>query len=246
MKPKVSIIIVQYRNKKVLKDCLNSIKKNVIIKHQVIVVDNDQNNIGFGAGCNKGSKIAKADYLFFLNPDTIVLKNCIEKLVQFLEIHPKASAAAPLLLDKNKNAYPIHGTNNLTPLRGIFALSFINKYFQDNPISQKYWINVTGLTKPIKVQVLPGSAFLIRKQIFENFNGFDENFFLYFEESDLFYRLTQGNHSLFILPSAKLIHLWGKSTPKSAKIRKIFNQSRFYYFKKHFGLLKALLVELFV
>lgn len=246
MKPKVSIIIVQYRNKKVLKDCLKSIKKNVTIKHQVIVVDNDQNNIGFGAGCNKGSKIAQADYLFFLNPDTIILNDCLEKLVQFLDQHQTVSAVAPLLLDKNKKVYPIQGTNNLTPLRGAFAFSFINKYFKDNPISKSYWINVTGLTKPIKAQVLPGSAFLIRKKVFNQFKGFDPNFFLYFEESDLFYRMTKKGHQLYILPQAKLIHLWGKSTPKSAKIRKIFNQSRFYYFKKHFGLLEALLVELFV
>ena len=246
MKPKVSIIIVHYKNKTVLKECLNSIKKNVKVSHQVVVVDNDKNNIGFGAGCNKGAKTAKANYLFFLNPDTILLKNCLERLTKFLDTQPKVSAVAPILLNKEKKPYPIQGTNNLTPLRGIFALSFLNKYWSNNPISKSYWINVLNETKPIKVQVLPGSAFLIKRKVFQELNGFDENFFLYFEESDLFYRLTQKNHQLFILPQAKLVHLWGKSTPKSAKIKKIFNASRFYYFKKHFGLLKALLVELFV
>jgi len=246
MKPVVSIIIVHYQNKKVLKNCLNSIKKNLTLKHEVIIVDNDKNNIGFGAGCNKGAKLAKAKYLFFLNPDTILFKNSLEKLVKFLNTNPKASAVAPILLNQHKNPYPIQGTNHLTPLRGIFAFSFINKYFPNNPVSKSYWINVLNQTKPIKAQVLPGSAFLIRQEVFNQFNGFDENFFLYFEESDLFYRLTKQNHQLFILPSAKLIHYWGKSTPKSAKIRKIFNSSRFYYFKKHFGLLKATLVELFL
>ena len=246
MKPKVSIIIVHYKNKKVLKNCLNSIKKNVKINHQVIVVDNDKKNIGFGAGCNKGAKTAKAQYLFFLNPDTIVFKESLERLIKFLDKNPQVSAAAPILLDSNKKPYPIQGTNNLTPLRGVFAFSFLNKYFPNNSISRSYWINVLNKTKPIKTQVLPGSAFLIRKEIFNQFNGFDENFFLYFEESDLFYRLFKKNHQLFILPQAKIIHYWGKSTPKSVKIEKIFKSSRRYYFKKHFGSFKAFLVELFL
>ncbi len=246
MKPKVSIIIVKYQNKEVLTNCLNSIKKNVKVKHQVIVVDNDKKNIGFGAGCNKGSLKAKANYLFFLNPDTLVFKNSIKSLVKFLDTYPQVSAVAPILLNKKKQPYAIQGTNNLTPLRGIFALSFINKYFPNNPVSKKYWINVLNKTKPIQAQVLPGSAFLIRKDVFNQIKGFDKNFFLYFEESDLFYRLTKKNHKFFILPQAKIIHYWGKSTPKSAKIKKIFKNSRFYYFKKHFGLIKALLVEVFV
>ena len=245
-KPKVSIIIVHYQNKKVLNDCLRSIKKNCKIPHEVIVIDNDLDNIGFGAGCNKGAKIAKANYLFFLNPDTLVLPNSIKLLIDHLDKHKKVVAVAPLLLNSQNKPYPIQGTTILTPLKAIFSLSFINKYFRNNPISKSYWINITGKTKPIKAEVLPGSAFIIRKKIFKKLGGFDKKFFLYFEESDLFYRLSKLKFESFIIPQAKLVHLWGQSTPKSAKIQSIFRSSRFYYFKKHFGLLKALVVELFV
>lgn len=246
MNPKVSIIIVHYKNKEVLKNCLASIKKNLKIKHEVIVVDNDQDNIGFGAGCNKGAKQAKAKYLLFLNPDTLVLKNSIKPLINYLDKHKKTAAVAPLLLDGKKNLYPIQGTSTLTPLKAIFGLSFINKLWPNNLVSSKYWINVKNKTKPIQAKVLPGSAFLIRKSIFNKFKGFDKNFFLYFEESDLFKRLTDKGYNLFILPLATLVHYWGQSTPKSDHIQRIFESSRYYYFKKHFGFFKAILVESFL
>jgi GT2 family glycosyltransferase len=246
MKPKLSVITVHYKNKKVLNNCLKSIKKNLKIKHEVIVVDNDKDNIGFGAGCNKGAKLAQANYLLFLNPDTLLLPNSIKPLINYLEKNIKTAAVAPLLLDSKQKPYPIQGTSTLTPLKAIFGLSFINKLWPNNPISKKYWVNIENKTKQIPVKVLPGSAFLIRKSIFNKFKGFDEKFFLYFEESDLFKRITDKGHKLFILPSAKLVHYWGKSTPKTDYIQKIFNTSRFYYLKKHFGFPQAVLAESFL
>ncbi|MBU1084969.1 MAG: glycosyltransferase [Candidatus Beckwithbacteria bacterium] len=246
MKPIISIIIVHYQNKKVLFNCLKSIKKNLKIAHQVIVVDNDKDNIGFGAGCNKGAKKAIANHLLFLNPDTLVLPNSIKPLLDYLNKHKKTAAVAPLLLDSKRKPYPLQGSSTLTPLKAIFAFSFINKFWPNNPISKKYWVNVKDQTKPIPVKVLPGSAFLIRKSIFNKFKGFDQKFFLYFEESDLFKRITDKGHQLFILPYAPLIHFWGKSTPKTDYIQKIFLASRYCYLKKHFGLLKAVLSESFL
>lgn len=267
MKPRLSIIIVHYHNKKVLFNCLESIKKNLKIKHEVIVVDNDEKaslkkqlttkfpeifylkapgNIGFGAGCNLGSKKAKADLLFFLNPDTVLLKDSVKPLVSYLKSHSKVKAVAPLLLDKKKKPYPIQGTTTLTPLKALISLSFLNKLLPRNPISQSYWINVSGKNKPIKADVLPGSAFLIYKNIFIKHKGFDNKYFLYFEETDLFKRLTEKGHQLYILPQAKLIHYWAQSTPKTKKILQIFKASRFYYLKKHFGFIKALLTESFL
>ncbi len=267
MKPKVSIIIVHYQNQKILLNCLNSIKKTLKLSHEIIVVDNDETktlsqasfkqfpkvkylkskgNLGFGAGCNLGAKQATANYLFFLNPDTILLEDPIKPLLNFLTKSKKTAAVAPLLLDSTQKPYPIQGTSTLTPLKAIFSLSFINKLIPNNSISKSYWINIKTQKTPIKAEVLPGSAFLIRKSIFTKFKGFDSKFFLYFEESDLFKRITDQGYQLFILPQSRLIHYWAKSTPKSKTIKKIFTRSRFYYLKKHFGLLKALLVESFL
>ncbi len=270
MKPKISIIIVHYRVKKVLFNCLESISAHKPkASFEIIVVDNDETkkiqkdltkqfplvkyikspgNLGYAAGNNLGAKTAKGKYLFILNPDTQILPGSIDKLVKFLEKNKSVAVVAPLLLNHRHKPYPLQGTSILTPLKGVFALSFINKLFPNNPVSKNYWSNwqdKTKLNQPRQVDVVPGSAFLIRKSIFNKLKGFDENFFLYFEESDLGKRLTDKGYKLFILPQAKIIHHWAAVTPKSSAIKQHFNRSRYYYFKKHYGLLAALMAEFF-
>src|SRR6266480_1744701 len=148
---KLSIIIVHYKVKDELFHCIQSIKNSYIqYDYEIIVVDNDEEktiekelkkkipvvtyikspgNIGFGAGNNLGAKYAKGEYLFFLNPDTIVSKHAIDKLILFLDKQKQAAVVAPLLVNPQGNPYPFQGTKKLTPLRGIIALSFINKFF---------------------------------------------------------------------------------------------------------------------
>lgn len=205
-RPLVSIVVVHYKADKVLFECLQSIKKSKPkVSFEVIVVDNDEKkvidkeirknyqwtryikspkNLGFGAGNNLGAKRAKGKYLFFLNPDTIVLPNATDSLVEFLEKNKSAGIVAPLLLNPQKRPYPLQGTSILTPLKGVFALSFLVKLFPNNSISKKYWLKGWDKTKTKEVDVVPGTAFMIEKKAFEKIGGFDEKFFLYFEEAD--------------------------------------------------------------
>lgn len=267
-KPKVSIIIVHYRNKKALFSCLNSIERyKPKVSFEVIVVDNDEKksiekslkrkfprvtyfkapgNIGYASGNNLGSGKANGDYLFILNPDTKVLSGSFDYLVRFIESKKRVGIIAPTLIDRNSNIYPLQGTKKLTPLRGIIALSFFNKLFPNNSVSKEYWLKNISKEKVHEVDVVPGSAFLIKKKLFEEVGGFDEKFFLYFEESDLCKRVKETGHRIYMIPQAKIIHTWGGTTPKSEKINEIFVKSRFYYFKKHYGFLSALLVEGFL
>lgn len=157
---KVSIIIVHYKVKTELFACLNSIKNSYPnISYEVIVVDNDEEKIiykelrknfpqvkyipndnkGFGQGNNIGAKYARGQYLFFLNPDTILQFGALNILVEFLEKNPKAGIVAPLLLDSQKNPYPLQGTGKLGIIEGVVAYSALNK-FSKNPISRKFWL----------------------------------------------------------------------------------------------------------
>ncbi len=266
----LSIIIVHYKVKKELFALLKSISASVSQKvtYEVIVVDNDeektiaydlkkkfpdvtyipsQQNKGFGAGNNLGASFAKGTYLFFLNPDTIVNKNCIESLINFLDKNKKVGIAAPLLIDPRTNQpYPLQGTKELTPIRGICALSFINKLFPNNTIANDYWLKDWDKKIPKEVDTIPGTAFMIRKNIFEKIHGFDEHFFLYFEEHDLCNRVKKIGAKIVIIPQATLVHAWGKSTEKSDRnIKQIFSKSRCYYFRKNYGLLWACIVNCF-
>lgn len=262
----VSIIIVHYHVKKEILECIQSIIKNTKgITYEIIVVDNDEekslqhdlsknfpdvlyianDDKGFGEGNNVGFSYATGKYIFFLNPDTTIFNGTVTALVNFLKKNKHAGVVAPILYHQNLQPFELQGLGRLTPLRGIVALSFINKLFPQNPISKAYWQPGWDKTKVKEVDVVPGTAFMMRKDFYEKLGGFDENFFLYFEEFDLCKRIQSKGYHLYMIPEAKVMHLWGKSTEQMSNINSIFQKSRFFYFKKHYGLLSAILVEIF-
>lgn len=263
----LSIIIVHYRAKKELWACLRSIERSKPdMAYEIIVVDNDEEkiiekelkqkfprvlyvsakgNIGFGAGNNLGAQKAKGELLFFLNPDTEVLQGTLAELVLFVKANTGVGAVAPLLLDEDNKAYQ-QGSLELTPMRGVVALSFINKLFPNNPISKAYFLQDWNKKETKKVDTVPGTAFMLKKDIFEKVRGFDERLFLYFEEDDLCRRVRKLDLQNYIYPQAKVVHLGGISSRGMKGLTKIFEKSRFLYFKKHFGLPQAFFVELFL
>ena len=262
----LSIIIVNYNVKKELFECLSSIKNSKTKKRiEIIVVDNDEQkkiktelrikfpnvkyipskkNLGFGGGNNLGAKYARGRFLYFLNPDTEVLQGSIDALLDIFKKNKTIGIVAPILLDANKKIIPLQGAKTLTPLRAIFSFSLIVRLFPKNKISRNFWLSGWSRKKTKKVDSVPGTAFVIRKEVFEEIGGFDENFFLYFEEYDLCNRVRDCGFSILIHPQARVVHKMGKSTGKSDKdsINRIFEKSRFYYFKKNYGLFYALLV----
>lgn len=260
----VSIIIVFYNGIEALKKCLSHIRKYPPdFSYEVIVVNNGEEkietivkkiltnavyikshkNVGYGKGNNIGAKHSKGTFLFILNPDTYIQKGTIDKLCTFLQRNRNAAVVAPTLLYPNGTMYELQGTETLTPFSGIAAHSFVNTLFPKNPISQRYYLLNTLKSKVREVKTVPGCAFLIRKSIFSEVGQFDEKIFLYFEESDLGMRLQKKGYKLFIIPNANVIH--DHSFDNSLELKKYNKQSRFYYFKKHYGLVAALLVELF-
>lgn len=262
----VSIITVNYNVRKQLLSSIDSIiRSKPRNKYEIIVVDNSRDrqlelelnnnyksikyisneNTGFGAGNNIGANNASGDLLFFLNPDTIVYENTIDNLVDFYQKNKNIGIAAPLLLGKNGKPYQ-QGSLELTPFKALFVMSFINKIFPNNPVSYKYFLNDWDRRTVKEVDVAPGTAFLISKKIFSGLKGFDDKFFLFFEEFDLCRRLKKDKHKIFIYPDSKVLHLWGESTKQNKDIMKIFLASRSYYFRKNFGIVQAFIVEAFL
>ncbi len=261
----LSIIIVHYKVKKELFKCLKSIfDSKPQVSFEVIVVDNDdqdnistdlsnrfskvkyvksQHNLGFGAANNLGAKLAKGKYLFFLNPDTEIVGNTIDDLYRSIVKSKKTAIVAPVLLDENKKEYPLQGTRELTPLRAILNLSFVGKLLSLFGINQNYYIHKSNKDGLRQVDVCPGTAFIISKEVFNRVSGFDESFFLYFEEFDLCKRIRHLGLNIVIDSNVKLIHRWGASTAQLKNREQVFKASRFNYFKTNFGLIKALLTE---
>ncbi len=232
-KPLLSIIIVDYKSGKYLEGCLSTIGKNP--NWETIVIDNNKNNIGYGAGCNKGTRTAKGKYLLFLNPDTIVLDGSLEKMVIFMEEHPEIGVLGSRLYNSEKKDNQLSFCRFPGPLTSIFVFSPLKNFWKKNPFWKRYiYSKKINSNEPVEVDTVSGAAILVKKDIFKKVNGFDEKFFLFFEENDLCKRVKKVGSKVVFYPDAEIIHFGGKSMAEFNEKDKVFKQSRFKYFKKHY------------
>lgn len=247
----ISIIIVNYNTFDLILQCIESVVKNTKeITYEIIVVDNNSpnreieklneiypnvklilndENSGFGIANNIGSKEANGDFLFFLNSDTMVLDNSIYNLYKFISKNPYVGACGGNLCDRDFN--PATSFSRFMPsfLSDVdyFFLNIFSKLFYRNNLYYCYD------DFPIKINGnISGADLMISKQAFEELNGFDENFFMYYEETDLLFRLRQKKYQTFIVPESKIIHLEGASeTIKETRINWTYESKEKYYLK---------------
>lgn len=262
----ISIIIVNYKVKeKVLKSIESIYNSNPETRFEMIIVDNSRDsylrkalvnkfpkvkyikskkNLGFGAGNNLGAKYAKGEYLFFLNPDTEVLGKTVDILYKFLEKNKEVAIVSPLILGKDKKPLDRQGYKELNFINGIFTFTYFRKKFPQFSISSFYSSDDWRKDPIKKVETVYGAALMIRAKIFNQVKGFDEDYFLFFEENDLSKRVRSLGYKLFINSNAKIIHEVGQSTKQLKERDEYFEKSRFLYFKKNFGILQACFFEL--
>jgi GT2 family glycosyltransferase len=261
----ISIIIVHYKVKKELITCISSILKSKnTVEFEIIVVDNDEKskmeaglqkkfsqvkyikspkNVGFGAGNNLGAQYAQGEYLFFLNPDTKILDGTLDNLCNFFVKNTNAGIVSPVFLDDRLVPFKSQGSKELTPKTILFSESFLRKIFPGKNIYKNNEQISWDMKNPISVDAVPGAAMMISSSLFNKLGGFDQSLFLYFEENDISKRVSNLGYKLFIVPSAKIIHLVGRSTKNFKNIENIYEKSRYSYVKKHYGLLNAMLVK---
>ncbi|GHU86721.1 glycosyl transferase [Bacteroidia bacterium] len=240
----VSIIIVNYNTKALLKQCLESvIEKTQDIEYEIIVVDNASSdgsqsmvnaefsqvkligspeNLGFGGANNLGATIAQGKYLFFLNSDTILINNAVKILADFMEQTPKCGICGGNLFDEN--LMPVHS------FLDIDTLLMEIKDFLHIGIKK---FNIT--TKPIKVGRITGADLMIKTEFFNKLKGFDPIFFMYSEDADLNYRARKNNYQIYNVPQSNIIHLENKSSNnENLRTQRLLDGKRKYY-AKHYG-----------
>lgn len=236
--PQISFIIINYNSQKYLPACLTSVKNNCQnIEFEIIIVNNDNSffdypeakiinskiNKGFGSTCNLGTQNAKGKILCFLNPDTEILDN-IKKVTDYFDKHKETGIIGPKLITKD---------NKIEPWCAGFEINFWS-LIRNNlgvPKSKKIWESKSS----IECDKVGGTCLFIRKKLFDELDGFDENFFMYFEDDDLCKRARQKNYKLIYFPELSVLHFGGKSFSSKFKQKKLFYKSMFYYFKKHLG-----------
>lgn len=271
---KVSIIVVNYNTSDLTVNCLHTIyEKTKDIDFEVIVVDNASNdnsveiirekyplvkiiaskeNLGFGKANNLGVSVARGEFLFLLNSDTLLTENTVFQLYEFMRNNKnsKIGACGVSLYNKCKQA-TISAGNFPSLLQEFSDIGFrvLYKNFYQKKLSLAF--SVENVIEDIfEVDYICGADIFIKRDLFEGIGGFDPVFFLYFEETDLFLRLKEKGYKSIILTKRHLIHLEGGSTTKKQKgfsLSKyiMMMSSKKKYYKKNKTKWHLLIMQLF-
>ncbi len=238
----ISVIIVNYRSRKYLARCISSVESFLSeVPHEIIIVNNDQENLilsnpgalviennsncGFGVANNIGAAKATGQLLWFLNPDTELL-SFNQTLIKKLFLNQNIGIVGTSLLTKEKKAQPWSAGIEITPWNIIRSNIGLDK-------SKLIWNSPTE----ISVDWVSGGSFLIPKMLFEEVKGFDEAFFMYYEDIDLCRRIKMLDKQILLEPSIRVLHWCGKSAKNKKLQKKQYYQSQAIYIKKHFGVL---------
>jgi len=249
---KLSIIIVNYRSEQSLKRCIASIYNYLNFDFEIIVVNNDsreklqniikefsevkiiqnERNLGFGKAVNLGAEKAEGSYLFLLNPDARLVDGKLRDALEISRRNEKIAVIGPRIINKEGQTQEwICGfeTSFLDLIRNNLGASR----------SRKIW----NRPKKIFVHWVSGVAMIIDKKIFKDLGGFDEKFFMYFEDLDLCKRIKNCGKKILYFPELEIFHESGGSAENKQQQKKYYYESQEAYFKKHFGKTKAFLVK---
>jgi GT2 family glycosyltransferase len=256
-KVQLSIIIVNYNSKKLTEQCLVSVDKAITgINAEIIVVDNNSTdgskeylqpkfinikfifndtNLGFAKACNRGFKISSGNYALFLNPDTILTETCLKDCISFFETHTDAGAVGVRMLD-DKGIFLKESKRGLpSPSASFYKLFGLTAMFPGSKTFGKYYVGHLPENENNPVDVLSGAFMMIKREVFEKVNGFDEAFFMYGEDIDLSLRITQLGYKNYYLGKTCVTHLKGGSTTYNYKYVRDFYGAMNLFVKKHYS-----------
>jgi GT2 family glycosyltransferase len=252
---KISVVIINFHSERFLPACLRSLYEKIAsrIKTEIIIVNNDKRekletvradfpeviildngyNQGFGEGCNRGARVSQGRYLFFLNPDTEIISDNAEELLDFFQKNGEAGIVGSCLVTEKGQVqkWSAGAAVNLYDLaRNNLGLSRSHRIWESKIITKAFWV--------------AGTALFISKKLFEALKGFDENISMYFEDVDLCKRVRKSGFEVYYFPSFKVLHRSGESFSDKGDQKKNYYASQQYYFEKHCGRIQAVLIKI--
>ena len=263
----LSIIIVNWNVKALLAKCLDSILQGSDdLSLEIIVVDSastdgsvsmiqaqyptvrvmaQQENIGFTRGNNLALAVAQGRYVLLLNPDTEIIGNMLQQMIAYLEAHPTVGIVGPHTLNTD-------GTTQSSRRRfpQVWTAFLESTWLQ--PLAPKAWldryyINDSPDRATLEVDWVQGHALMARRAVYDQIGGLDDGYVMFYEELDWCKRAKSAGWQVVYVGDAQVIHHGGKSTEQaSARKHILFNQSKIRYFRKHHGIVVAVLLRGFL
>ncbi|MCL6087038.1 MAG: glycosyltransferase [Actinobacteria bacterium] len=216
-------------------------------KHKSIMLVKSKTNAGFCRGSNEGAKKAAGRYLVFLNPDTKIIDSRIENLINFVCQREKNNERVGVVGVKTINAdESLQYTCRSFPTiaRQFFESYFLFKIFKKSKLFGSYFMTWWDHQSSMEVDWLTGSFIFIKKEVFHLIGGFDEDYFMYSEDTDLCLRLNRKGYKNYYFSDYKIMHLDSAVASRNMAARELgIWRSRRLYFKKNYSELSARIVS---
>jgi GT2 family glycosyltransferase len=262
----LSVIILNYNVRYFLEQCVQSVQnamKN--IDGEIIVVDNNSSddscemmkrcfpnvtlienkeNSGFPKGNNIGVAIAKGEYLCILNPDTVVAEDTFGKVLDFAKTKQDLGIVGCKLIDGTGNFLPECKRGVPTPWVAFTKITGLYKFFPKSSLFNKYYAQHLTEKQTGKVDILVGAFMVMKRDLYLEVGGFDENCFMYSDDIDLSYMVLQKGKANYYFHETSVIHYKGESTVRDGTYMKRFQEAMRFFYKKHFRV--SLLFDVFM
>lgn len=262
----LSIILVNYNGSQFLHSCLDSIEQfSNHSSNEVIIIDNlstdnsteiikdkfpsfnlicSQVNLGFGKANNLAVKHSHGEHLLFLNTDTILIENTPKILLEYLQQHLDVGIISPRIVFKD-GSYQL-SCGRLPNIVGEFLDKI--RYGLDKKWHHIFANLYNKQYSHIKeMGWLTGACLMMRRDVFEQLGGFDESFFMYFEDKDICKRVNEAGWKVVYYPQTSLIHFLGGSSHDVKKsVNTYYRDSQLYYYQKHLGSFQTAILKLYL
>lgn len=240
--PKLSIVILNFNTKELLRGCLKSLDRVTNeVSFEVIVVDNgstdksvefveslkskmaniqlirNKNNMGFAAGNNRARALCRGKYVLFLNSDTIVNKNTLKKCISYLEENSDVGAVTCLMVMPSGELDKDARRSFITPWIGLVHIFLkLDRLFPKSKLFGQYWYEYISPDVVHEIDVLQGAFFMTKKAILDKVGWFDEDYFLDGEDIDLSWKIMKKGWKRVYYPKVSIVHLKGATKGKNA------------------------------
>jgi GT2 family glycosyltransferase len=254
---KLTVIVVNYNVKHFLEQCLFSVRNaNKSIDMEVFVVDNNsvdgsvdlvkskfpevklienKENLGFSKANNQAMRLAQGEFVLLLNPDTVVQENTFMRILEFMDEHPDAGGLGVKMIDGKGKFLPESKRGLPSPSVAFYKMLGLAKLFPKSRVFGAYHLGFLDREEISSVDVLSGAFMLLRQSVLQKVGLLDETFFMYGEDVDLSYRITQAGYKNYYYPKTTIIHYKGESTKKSSvNYVFVFYKAMAIFAEKHF------------
>jgi len=257
VKPKISVILVNYGTTGLLLDALDSLHRNFdAASYEVLVVDNstpgfepiqitgrypgvtvlvNRINVGFGRANNQAAAAALGTYLWLLNTDTLVPPDHnLHLLLKFLDSHIGHAAASPLLIDRDGRVQPGQRASfpGLARMLAEKPARLVARLVPSTrPLFARLTPDFAGLEES-DVPVAVAASLFVRTSCFRDVGGFSPEFFMFLEDSDLCRKFADKGYKVRFVPQARMVHLWGGSIDSQYEAKRMYYASQDIYLQK--------------